>query len=245
MGYSRVPSVVYASDANGGHGNFLSASYRRIQANPAWAQRLCKSYTGGRQLPRASDRWRGELECAASSDALLMNVFCYPGVLCRPGLCALLGVEPGLQPEFGMRAHLPMKRGEIDRTELDMCLGSLIAEAKLTESGFGSASLERLLRYEGLESLFDLEALPKNGRGFGGYQLVRGLLAALRHDRHYLVLVDGRRQDLQEQCFQVLSAARTAEVRCRLRLRSWQELAGALPSLLQKFLADRFGIMTV
>ena len=135
-----------------------------------------------------------------------------------------------------------MRRGEVDRTELDMCLGSLIAEAKLTESGFGCASRERLLRYEDAESIFDLEALPKNSRGFGGYQLVRGLLAASERDAHYLVLVDGRRQDLQEQCFQVLRATRTAEARHRLRLRTWQELAATLPSAVQRFLENRFGI---
>ena len=245
VGYSDVPSVVYASDEEGGHGNFLPASYRRIQANPLWARRLKKSYTGGRQLPRAGDRWRGELECAASSDALLMNVFCYPGVLRRSALCAMLGVGPGLQPEFGVRVNLPMERGEIDRPELDMCLGSLIAEAKLTESGFGQASRDRLLRYEDVESIIDLEGLPKSGRGFGGYQLVRGLLAAARGDGHYLVLVDGRRHDLQEQCFQVLSATRTAEARARLRLRTWQELVVTLPQTVQKFLADKFGIAAV
>lgn len=242
VSYSRLPSVVYADDAEGGHGNFLRASYRRILANPAWAQRLGKSYTGAKHLPRAHDRWRGELECAASSDALLLNVFCYPGVLRRPGVCALLGVEPGLQPSFGVRAELPMRNGEIDRTELDMCLGSTIAEAKLTESGFGRASRDRLLRYQGVEEIFDLELLPRSGGSFAGYQLIRGLLAAIRLDGHSLVLLDGRRADLQEVCFRVLRAVEQAEVRSRLRLRTWQELAGVLPAALQCFLDEKFGI---
>ena len=244
MGYSRTPSVIYVDDEHGGHGNFLPASYRRIQSNPEWLRRLGKSYTGSARLPRADERWRGELECAASSDALLMNVFCYPGVLRRPALCALLGVDAGAKPEFGMRAELPMNRGEIDRTELDMCLGGLIAEAKLTETGFGCASRGRLLRYTGAEEIFDLEALPKQSRGYGGYQLVRGILAAVQREEHYLVLIDERRHDLQEQCFRVLSAVRTAAVRHRLRLRTWQEVAGTLPPILQTFLAEKFGIAT-
>ena len=242
VSYGKLPSVVYAGDDEGGHGNFLRASYRRILANPAWAQRLGKSYTGASYLPRAQDRWRGELECAASSDALLLNVFCYPGVLRRPGVCALLGVEAGLQPSFGVRAELPMRRGEIDRTELDMCLGSTVAEAKLTESGFGRASLNRLSRYEGVEEMFDLALLPRSGNSFLGYQLVRGLLAAVRLDGHFLVLLDGRRADLQEVCFCVLSAMGRAEARSRLRLRTWQELAGVLPPALQRFLDEKFGI---
>ncbi len=76
-----------------------------------------------------------------------MNVFCYPGVLARREVCSLLGVELGLRPEFGVRAELPMRKGEVDRTEMDMRLGSVLAEAKLTETGFGRASRERLLRY--------------------------------------------------------------------------------------------------
>ena len=243
VSYGSVPSVLYACDEAGGHGNFLRASYRRIVANPAWARRLEKSYTGARNLPRAWDRWRGELECAASSDALLLNVFCYPGMLWRPGLCALLGVDVGLQPSFGVRANLAMRNGEIDRTELDMCLGETIAEAKLTEGGFGTASRERLLRYAGVEEVFDVAALPQAGRGFVGYQLVRGVLAAMRGEGSYLVLVDARRSDLQELCFRVLSAAHTADVRHRLRLRTWQEIAAAVPPVVQTFLGERFGIL--
>src|SRR5579875_1697972 len=122
--FGRVPSVVYAQD-KGAHGNFLGPSYRRILADPAWAARLHKAYTGGAQLPRASDRRRGELECAVSSDALLMNVFCYPGVLRRSAVCACLGVDAGQRPQFGVRAQLAMRGGEVDRTEMDMEVGDL------------------------------------------------------------------------------------------------------------------------
>ena len=120
-----------------GHGNFIAASYRRICANKAWSRRLGKSYTASARVPRARDRHRAELECANSSDALLMNIFCYPGVLRRQQFCQLLGIEAGLRPEFGARAYIRMQRDEIDRTELDMRLGSLMVEAKLTETGFG------------------------------------------------------------------------------------------------------------
>src|SRR5579875_1094420 len=118
VGYGHTPSVVFADEDDGGHGNFLKASYRRIVRHPEWARRLGKTYTASRLLPRAADRWRGELESASSSDALLMNVFCYPGVLARREVCALLGAELGSKPEFGVRAELPMRRGEVDRTEM-------------------------------------------------------------------------------------------------------------------------------
>lgn len=241
--FGRVPSVVYADTEDGGHGNFLAASYRRILADAAWAARLEKSYTGAARLPRSGDRWRGELECAVSSDALLMNVFCYPGVFRRAAVCACLGVQTGLRPSFGVRAQLPMRGGEVDRTEMDMQLGDVWAEAKLTESGFGRASRDRLLRYEGVEELFAVEDLPQVGGQFSGYQLVRGLLAAVASDRRYVVLLDARRADLEEMCFHVLRAVRDADTRSRFRLVSWQELAAALPAVVQGFLAERYGIL--
>ena len=80
--------------------------FRRIAADASWVRRLDKAYTASRRVARSGDRRRGELECANSSDALLMNIFCYPGVLHRPGVCSLLGVEPGLRPEFGFAAKV-------------------------------------------------------------------------------------------------------------------------------------------
>lgn len=243
VGFGRVPSVVFGHGEDGGHGNFLRASYRRIAADAGWAARLGKTYTGSARLPRAGDRWRGELECASSSDALLMNVFCYPGVLRRVGVCGLLGVEAGVRPEFGVRAGLAMRRGEVDRTELDMTLGDLLVEAKLTEGGFGRASLERLLRYEGVEEVVEVEELPRSGGQIAGYQIVRGVLAAARLGGRYLVLLDGRRRDLEEVCFRVLGAVRDGEVRRGFRLLRWQELAGVLPPALRGFLAEKYGIV--
>ncbi len=242
VSFGRSGSVLYQSDGNGEHGNFLASSYRRIVRDPEWARRLEKAYTGDRWMPRAQDRRRAELDCASSSDALLMNVFCYPGVLRRRTLCACLGVEPGVRPAFGIRPSLPMRRGEVDRTELDMVLGDVLVEAKLTEGGFGKASHDRLLRYCGVEEIFSVADLPHTGRGYEGYQIVRGLLAAERNGGRYLVLLDGRRADLAEICFRVVAAAHTATSRSRFQLRTWQEIAACVPPVVRGFLAERFGI---
>jgi hypothetical protein len=240
--FGRVPSVLYTYGEGGGHGNFIGPSFRRICANEAWRSRLGKSYTGSARVPRAGDRWRGELECANSSDALLMNVFCYPGVLRRPEVCALLGIDRGLRPEFGVRAGLAMHRGEVDRTELDLRLGSLLVEAKLTESGFGTASRDRLLRYSDVDEVFDVEELPWNGTAVRGYQLIRGVLAARAAGGRFLLLCDARRPDLQEPWFRVLRAVRNCDLRSSMALLSWQELASALPLRLRSFLAEKYGI---
>src|SRR5437588_12972596 len=73
----EIPSVIFGRHADGRHGNFHPASYRNICANPQWAHRLHKVHTASRRASRATGwRWM-ELDCANSSDALLMNIFCY------------------------------------------------------------------------------------------------------------------------------------------------------------------------
>ncbi len=240
--YGTVPSVIYAEDDTGSHGNFLAASYRRIVADPHWRQRLAKTYTASARVPRSNDRTRRELDCCASSDALLMNIFCYPRLLARPPLCALLGLTPNLRPAFGVRAHLAMHNGEVDRTEIDMTLGDLLVEAKLTESGFQTASLSRMLRYQRIHEVFDLDELPRSGSTIRGYQLIRGVLAAEATGNRFLLLCDGRRTDLQEIWFSVLRAVLSFDLRSRMALLSWQELAATAPPTLQKFLAAKYGI---
>ncbi|WP_235011319.1 PGN_0703 family putative restriction endonuclease [Bryocella elongata] len=238
-----TPSILYAPEDDGTHGNFLSASYRRILARPAWAARLEKAYTSSRLVPRSHDRRRAELDCAVSSDALLMNIFCYPGMTRRAGICALLGVAPGLRPEFGVRGMLPMARGEVDRTEIDMRLGDLLVEAKLTEGGFGTASRERLLRYEGASTHLELEDLPRGNAGFAGWQLIRGVLAAAHQEARFVVLCDDRRPDLRDAWFRILVAVRSSELRSRLGLVTWQEVAAAAPKSVAGFLASKYGIL--
>ena len=197
--------VVYAEDEVGGHGNFLAASYKRICADPRWRLRLQKSYTANARVPRAGDRRRKELDCCASSDALLMNIFCYPRVMVRPLLCTLLGVEAGLRPEFGVRAMLPMRRGEVDRTELDMrSVQELRAAVRGEIDGDRFRRRRwRVMRYEDVVG-FSSDELPRAGDRVVGYQLVRGVLAAQASGRRFVLLCDGRRADLQEMWFRVM-----------------------------------------
>lgn len=239
-----VPSVVYAAaDDGGSHGNFLDASYRRICADEGWRRRLEKAYTASRRVPRQHDRQRSELDCANSSDALLMNIFCYPGVTRRAGVCRLLGVDGGLRPCFGVRALVPMLGGRVDRTEIDMELGEYLVEAKLTETGFQQAPPRLVERYCDLREVFEVEALPRTATGaYAEYQLVRGVLAAHARGQRFLVLCDGRRPALVESWFRVMQAVRSWELRDRLRLLTWQELSGELPRVVRAFLGEKYGI---
>ena len=243
--FGAVPSVVYAEEADGsGHGNFLPASYRRIQADAAWGRRLKKVYTAGGRVARRHDRWRGELECANSSDALLMNVFCYPGVLRRKVLCGLLGLEAGLRPEFGVQVGVPLTSGRVDRTEVDMRVGDLMIEAKLTETGFGQARPALVERYRDLSEVFQVDELPRLPDGvYAEYQLLRGVLAAQARVERFLLLCDGRRSGMIESWFRVMQAVRRWELRDRLRLLTWQELAGQAPTMVRAFLEEKYGIV--
>jgi hypothetical protein len=77
--YGGEPVIVYAPDERR-HGNFFDPSYKAIFRRAEWMRRFDKIHAQGRHLPKAERRWR-ELDAAMSSDALLMNVFCAPGVV--------------------------------------------------------------------------------------------------------------------------------------------------------------------
>jgi len=238
----ETPSVIFGCDESQQHGNFFPASYRNICANPEWARRLAKVHTASRRLRfQAAWRWR-ELDCANSSDALLMNIFCCRRTLTNPALSSMLGVPSGLVPQFGFRPEIPLRSGKTDRTEIDMKIGDLMVEAKLTETGFQTAPVRMIDRYRDLGEVFDSGELMVSGNVVRGYQLIRGVLAAHARGGSFCVLCDARRPDLIESWYSVMRVVRNCILRCRLQLLTWQELAAVLPKSLQKFLAGKYGI---
>ena len=131
-----------------------------------------------------------------------------------------------------------------DRTEIDLQLGNLFLEAKLTESNFQTAAPRLIERYRDLETIFDLTRLPRKDTGFiQGYQLIRNVLAAFAFGASFCVLCDARRRDLIEIWYSVLSAVHYPSFAWRLKLLTWQELASALPKDLQQFLESKYGIV--
>jgi hypothetical protein len=250
--HETTRSSVIHSPSGSSHGNFIDVSYRRILANPVWACRLRKPHTARRQArasgPDEEIRAWCELDAATSSDALLMNIFCYPRVLATSRLPALMGVPLGLEPEFGYRPGITLGNGRRnkplkDRSEMDMRLGPLLIEAKLTENDFQAAPLRLLERYPTFEEVFDREGLEMTERGVRSYQLIRSVLAthALPGTK-FCVITDARRGDLIEAWYDVMRAVRSFELQARLRLVTWQEIAAVLPSPLRNFLAEKYGI---
>jgi hypothetical protein len=233
--------VLYRPDEMQMHGNFHALSYPRILANSLWRRRLAKAHTSAHRRLPSRDADRCELDSCTSSDALLMNVFCYPGAisLLRP----LLSLEADSGLEFGHRPRVPTLDGRLDCTELDLLAGDLMIEAKLTESDFQNAPWTRVLRYRDFLQVFDRRLLPGSDGSVYGYQLVRGILAAFAEETsRYCLICDARRTDLIAQWFAVVSAMRHHEQRWRCVLVTWQELSQRMPMPLRLWLQQKYGI---
>jgi hypothetical protein len=300
--YGNPPVIVYAPD-EGRHGNFFDAAYTAVAARPEWMRRFDKVHTqAARSLPKLeldpSRRWR-ELDSSMSSDALLMNIFCTPGVVESARVRNALGIEGDPAPVFGWKARVPLSNGRFDRTEVDMHLGSLLVEAKLTEGDFQTREPALVEAYRDFDVVFDQELLPRvelftarrkepvefpedysqefesvvdttlpssilnefqalsasalaaeefnSNRaavlGYASYQLIRNVLAAYVTGCSFCVIHDERRPDLREEWFQVMAAVKSAEMRVRMKVLTWQELVAHLPDDLQEFLDLKYGIV--
>ena len=242
--YGDAPTVCFFPyEDETRHGNFLDGSYKAIQGNPDWKRRLAKVHTSGKHSLPVTERGRWmELDTCMSSDALLMNIFCYPGALGNGEGLALLGIEPDTSPIFGYKARVPPANGRFDRTEVDMRLGDLLIEAKLTESDFQSTEKKTLLGYRGFVEVFDRQKLPQSGRRYTSYQLLRNVLAAYTLNCSFCVLIDSRRPDLAEAWYAVMTCVKLIELRTRMRMCTWQELSRLAPPKLRRFLETKYGI---
>ncbi|MGD1105634.1 MAG: hypothetical protein ABR865_01215 [Terracidiphilus sp.] len=287
-GYGSAPVIVYAPEG-GRHGNFFDAAFTSIAAHADWMRRFDKVHAqAARSLPKSqldpARRWR-EIDSSMSSDALLMNIFCTPGVADSLAVRNALGVDGEAAPIFGWKARVPLAKGRFDRTEVDMRFGDLLVEAKLTEVGFQTRTAAIVEAYRDFDAVFDRDNLPRveietsrwmrasefpenNSQefesivadpalistvdtsfrppgepGYAGYQLIRNVLAAYATDCSFCVIHDERRPDLREQWFQIMAAVKSAALRVRMKVLTWQELAALLPALLQEFLDVKYGIV--
>jgi hypothetical protein len=279
--YGSAAVIVFAPEDER-HGNFFDPAFAAIEARPEWARRLKKIHAQSRVLPKCERKWR-ELDSSMSSDALLMNVFCTPGVAESQAVRRMLGIDGEGGPDFGWRARVPFENGRADRTEVDMRWGDLLVEAKLTEADFQSCRCEGVEGYRDVGVVFDCALLPRaaiaaerrkapaefpeeysqeeeygpperwqpvlyeptraSAEGYASYQLIRNVLAAHAQGARFCVIHDARRPDLREAWFAVMAAVRSAEMRSRLMVLTWQELIPVLPGELREFLDWKYGIV--
>jgi hypothetical protein len=292
--YGVNPVIVYAPEGDR-HGNFHPPAYATMASRPEWMRRFDKIHSQCRSLPRSpheeSRKWR-ELDSSMSSDALLMNVFCTPGVIDSVPLRNMLGIDADAEPLFGWKARVPFRSGRSDRTEVDMRWGDLLVEAKLTEPDFQSRESSLVESYRDFDVIFDRELLPRvpirirrrrqavelveeftqeweapsedaedlarafqaeiEARadaaqpwepGYASYQLIRNVLAAHANGCSFCVIHDERRPDLREALFEIMCAVKSAAMRTRCKVLTWQEIVPLLPKGLQEFLDRKYGIV--
>ncbi|MGO9677085.1 MAG: PGN_0703 family putative restriction endonuclease [Candidatus Sulfotelmatobacter sp.] len=242
--YGECPVVVYQqSECGRHHGNFISASYRAILRRPQWRKRLQKVHSQGRRsLPARDGLWR-ELDSSLSSDALLMNIFCYPGVTKRLEVCRFLGLDSGSVAEFGFMPRVPLLNEATERTEVDMKLQNMLFEAKLTEADFQIERAELVERYRDFRDIFESRHLPRATKKYVSYQLIRNVLAAHALSLDFCLLLDARRPDLIEDWYCIARCIRSATLRAQCKVLTWQELTPCLPPALQRFLNAKYGIV--
>ncbi len=80
--------------------------------------------------------------------------------------------------------RVPLVTGAVERTEVDMKLGDMLFEAKLTEGDFQIQDAAIVQRYCDLKEVFECRKLPRQGKHYVSYQLLRNVLAA-----HALIFV--------------------------------------------------------
>jgi hypothetical protein len=173
-----------------------------------------------------------------------MNIFCHPQTFAAGSLLRiLLGTEPPERLQFGCKPRIPLIANHVERTEVDLRIGDLLIEAKLTEAEFQRAPRIRVEGYRDFESAFDAPLLPQTAESYLHYQLIRGVLSAFAEQgTRYCVICDARRPDLIDAWFTVARAVKVPSLRSRLQLITWQEIAGTLPKPMRAWLAGKYGI---
>ena len=228
------------------HGNFHNASYLAICGNPEWARRLHKPHPRRTALPAERRTEAMELDSCTSSDALLMNVFCYPDLFRHARFVRLMGLPATTEAEperiFGFKPGVPLRRSRTDATEVDLKVESLLIEAKLTEKDFTKKRADAVERYRDFGSVFESSSLLTQDGHYLHYQLIRNVLAAYQCGFRFRLICDARRCDLIEAARTVLYAIRCPNLRAKCDIITWQEVARCAPEALGAFLRDKYDI---
>jgi hypothetical protein len=213
--------------------NFQRESYLNIRKNKEWSSRLQKPH------PQVTGAY--EMQSSNSSDALLMNIFCYPKIGNWKGVRDLFKVEE-ISPNFGFKPGIPLKNGGRDRTELDLVFEDIFAEAKLTESDFTQKDLETVKNYRDLKEVFHFEKLPRANNEILNYQILRNVLAAFHLENRLILICDDRRGDLIKSYYDVVKCIKSVEIRKRCDIIFWQDIWRKVGKNLKEFLSEKYGI---
>lgn len=211
--------------------NFLPSSFQSIKKNPQWKSRTLKVHA------KLKDGTL-EMQSSNSSDALLMNIFCNPGVGKWTGLQKLLHIDTSSVVEFGWN---PSFENEVlHPTEIDMRIGNRIFESKLSEESFTEKEKGIVEKYSDFHTVFDSHSLASNDTHYFNYQLIRNILTAYKYNFSFSILVDQTRTDLIRSLLDVVIAIREPEVRKRVGFFTWQEIAAVCGTALKDYMQRKY-----
>lgn len=181
-----------------------------------------------------------EMQSSNSSDVLLMNIFCHPDILKWKGVTDLLGVNKNDEIEFGWN---PQFKNEKDghNTEIDMRIGNIIFEAKLTEKDFTAKEFDNVKNYPN-NNCINLEKLKDIKGNITNYQLIRNLLVLkwCTDVEKFFLLIDESRTDLIREFYKVKSTIQCDNLTDKFRFLTWQEIGNKVGADLKTFLDVKY-----
>jgi len=213
--------------------NFQADSYRNIMRYKEHSERLEKRHSHFQDETK-------EMQSCASSDALLMNIFSYPKVDSWSGIQKLLGIENIKEIEYGFIPNIESDES-MTKTEIDMKIGNVFFEAKLTEADFTEKDINTLIKkYPEANSVFNLDRMMIKGDVVGNYQLIRNILTAKKYNGRFILLLDARRTDLIREFYRVLYSIKDTTLQEKVAFITWQEIASVVGDDLKSFLHEKY-----
>jgi hypothetical protein len=211
--------------------SFIEESYENIKKNDDWNIRTIKKHNS---LVNTL-----EMQSSNSSDALLMNIFCYPKINQWKGLKQLLDVEDFNDINFGWN---PFFENEDPRfpTEIDMKIGKHIFEAKLTENNFTQKNKKIVENYKDLTRVFDIKKIVKMNEKYENYQLIRNIITAYKYNFSFTLIIDESRTDLIRYFLSIIKAIKNYELQDKINFITWQEIADVCGKDLKNYLERKY-----
>jgi hypothetical protein len=226
------------------HQNFHQKSWKTIQNNPDFLHRTKKVHSHFKDVTPVIY----EMQSSNSSDALAMNIFCFPRFGSWNGVKSLLKLDVINRITFGFAARVfkyPDDYPEQDFTEIDVKFNDeILCECKLTEKDFTSKRKIEVEIYANFREIFHKHKLPQNDKEYLNYQLIRNILAANQHNCRFVLFCDMRRPDLAKSFFQTVSCIKDEflELRTRCEIIYWQDISKTFGKELQLFLKEKYDI---
>jgi len=230
------------------YGNFQQNSLEVILADASYKGRLKKVHSRRSGFPSPHNKTACELDSCNSSDALLMNIFCYPKIRDRINI----GIDvqnltiQGEDIHFGIPIRLFKRnnQSEISPTEIDMVIGDTIVEAKLSETDF--QPLNKTL-FDSYESFFNLVEermiIDQSNQFLPIYQLLRNATIRRMLNCKMVVIIDDRKANLKKYYRSFVGALKQREDRDKIFMVTWQDLVKTIEIAdLKSFLKIKYGI---